>query len=146
MNRQNIIRITLFLSVLVFNPAVAETLRSVTNIRANTSRSITEEIASSLHDMGLEQKAAKQRAEELVGGDAELFALMLDNLLHNCSDLSREDIVGHFSKAALHRKNIELNSYDHLIDIYSRINHSTPGKETLEELSAIAKGNTMLIG
>ena len=144
MNKQNIIRITLFISVLVFNPAIADTLRIATNTQTNLNINITEEIASTLYKRGLEQKVAKERAEELVKGDAELFAMMLNNLLYGCDDIAREEIVKYLSKAALHKQIVTLNSYDQLIDIYSKIKKSTPDEEVREKLSVIAKRNALM--
>jgi hypothetical protein len=146
MNKQNFIRITLFISVLVFNPAIADTLRIATNIQTDLNINITEEIASTLYKRGLEQKVAKERVEELIKGDAELFAMMLNNLLYGCDDIAKDEIVKYLSKAALHKQIVTLNSYDQLIDIYSKIKKSTPDEEVREKLSIIAKRNTLMIG
>lgn len=146
MNKQNIIRITLFVSVLVFSPAIADTLRIATNIQTNLNINITEEIASTLYKRGLEQKVANERVEELIKGDAELFVMMLNNLLYGCDDIAKEEIVKYLSKAALHKQIVTLNSYDQLIDIYSKIKKSTPDEEVREKLSAIAKRNTLMFG
>ncbi len=146
MNKQNIIRITLFVSILVFNPAVADTLRSVTNIQTNLNTTITENITSILHKRGLEEKSAKKRAEEFLGDDERLFSLMLGNLLYGCSDITKEEILEHLSTSALHRQSMALDSYAHLIDIYSKIKQSTPEKEMRKKLSAIAKSNAMVFG
>ena len=144
MNKQNFIRITLFISVLVFNPAIADTLRIATNIQTNLNINITEEIASTLYKRGLEQKVAKERVEELIKGDAELFVMMLNNLLYGCDDIAKEEIVKYLSKAALHKQIVTLNSYDQLIDIYSKIKKSTPDEEVREKLSVIAKRNALM--
>jgi len=146
MNKQNIIRITLFVSILIFNPAVADTLRSATNLQTNINTTITENIASILYKRGLEEKAAKERAEEFVEDDERLFALMLDNLLYGCSDITKEEILEHLSTAALHRKSIALDSYAHLIDIYSKIKRSTPDQKARKKLNTIAKRNTLMLG
>ncbi len=146
MNKQNFIRITLFISVLVFNPAIADTLRIATNIQTDLNINITEEIASTLYKRGLEQKVAKERVEELIKGDAELFVMMLNNLLYGCDDIAKEEIVKYLSKAALHKQIVTLNSYDQLIDIYSKIKKSTPDEEVREKLSVIAKRNGLMIG
>ncbi len=146
MNKQNFIRITLFISVLVFNPAIADTLRIATNIQTDLNINITEEIASTLYKRGLEQKVAKERAEELIKGDAELFVMMLNNLLYGCDDIAKDEIVKYLSKAALHKQIVTLNSYDQLIDIYSKIKKSTPDEEVRKKLSVIAKRNGLMIG
>ena len=145
MNKQNFIRITFFISVLVFNPAIADTLRITANIQTNLNIDITEEIASTLYKRGLEQKAAKERVEELAKGDAELFAMMLNNFLCGCHDITKEEIVKYLSNAALHKQSVALNSYDQLIDIYSKIKKTTPHKEVREKLSGIAKRNALML-
>ncbi len=146
MSKQNFIRITLFISVLVFNPAVADAFRISTTLQSSRKTTVTEDIASALSERGLEEKAARERAEGIVGEDAELFALMMDNLLHECSSISREELLGHLGTAALHRRVIALDSYAHLIDLYSRIKRVTPDKETRERLSSIAKRNGLMLG
>jgi len=145
MNKQNFIRITLFISVLVFNPAVADTLRISTSIRTSARTTIADDIASILYKKGLEQKVAKERAEELAEGNAELFTVMLNNLLYGCSDITKEEIVKYLSEAALHKQTVALNSYDQLIDIYSKIKKSTPDKEARERLSAVANSNALIL-
>ena len=146
MNKQNIIRITLFVSILVFNHAVADTLRLTTNIQSNLSTTITEDIASILYSRGLGEEAAKKRAKEFVRDDARIFTLMLNNLLYGCSDISKEEILEYLGTAALHRQNIELDSYGQLIDIYSKIKRSTPDEDVRKRLSAVVKRNTFLLG
>ncbi len=146
MNKQNIIRITLFVSILVFNPAVADELRITTNIQSNLNTTITEDIASTLYDRGLEEETAKKRAKEFVKDDARLFTLMLNNLLYGCSDISKEEILKYLGTAALHRQNIELDSYAQLIDIYSKIKQSTPNEVVRKRLSTVVKRNTFLLG
>ncbi len=145
MNKQNIIRITLFVSILVFNPVVANTRSIATDIRIPLNTTITEDIVSTLYKNGLEQKVAKERVEELVNDNAELFALMLNNLLYGCNEISKEEIVKYLSKAALHKQTVTLNSYDQLINIYSKIKKQTPNKEVRERLSAVANSNALLI-
>ena len=145
MNKQNIIRITLFVSVLVFNPAVADTLRISTNIQFNHNTTIAENIASTLYRKGLEEKTAKKRARELVKGDERLFAVMLNNLLNGCSDITKEEVLEYLSTAALHRQDIALNSYDQLIGIYSKLKRTIPDENVRKKLSAVAKRNALML-
>ena len=145
MNKQNFIRITFFISVLAFNSAMADTLRIATNIQTNLNINIAKEIASTLYKRGLEQKVAKARVEELANGNEELFAIMLDNLLYGCDNITKEEAIKYLSKAALHKQSVALNSYDQLIDIYSKIKKSTPDKEVREKLSVIAKSNALML-
>jgi hypothetical protein len=146
MSKQNFIRITLFVSVLVFNPAFADTFRIATNIQSSYKTTVVDDIASVLYERGLEEKAARERAANLVGEDAELFALMLDTFLHECSDISREELLAHLGTAALHRQKISLDSYAHLIDLYTKIKRTTPDDKVRSRLSAVAGSNRMMLG
>ncbi len=70
--------------------------------------------------------------------------MMLNNLLYGCDDIAKEEIVKYLSKAALHKQSVMLNSYDQLIDIYSKIKKSIPDEEVCEKLSAVANNNALL--
>ena len=142
MNRINIIQITLFVSVLVFNPAVADELRVTTNIQSTFNNTIEEDITLSLFDRGLEKKVAKERARKLIGENEIAFAMMLDTVLHECSDISKDGIIEYLSNAALYGKNVSLHSYDNLIELYTRIKGSIPDDRRREKLMSIARSNT----
>lgn len=146
MSTQNFIRITFFVSVLIFNPAVADTLQVATNLQSRINTTVTQDIASVLYRRGLEEQTADERAEEMVGDDAEAFAMMLNNLLHGCSSITKEEILDYLAATALHKQKVELSSYEHLIHIYSKIKQTVPDEEVRNRLSAIAKRNTAMIG
>jgi len=57
MNRQNMLRITLFISVLAFNPAVAQTLnqRTLSAIETQEQKSLGSDISKTLMEKGLEK-------------------------------------------------------------------------------------------
>ena len=144
MNKQNIIRITLYVSVLVFNPIVADAMDITTAIQVDRRATVTENIASALYEKGLDEKAAIVRAEELVNGDEKIFAQMLNNLLNGCNEINKEDLLDHLSYAALHRQNIKLDSYDHLIGIYTKVNRMHPDEKVREKLSSVARKNSFI--
>jgi len=146
MSRQNYIRIVFFVSVLVFNPAVANTLQVATNIRTRIETTITHDIASVLYKKGLEEQTAFERAEEAVGDDDETFAIMLENLLYGCSEISKDEILDYLATVALHRQHIELSSYDQLIGMYNKIKRSAPNEKIRNSLSTIARKNALIIG
>jgi ADP-ribosylglycohydrolase len=132
--------------VLVFNPAVADTLKITTNIQSRINTTIIQNIASTLYKRGLEKQTANERAEEMVGDDTEVFAMMLDNLLNECSDITKGEILDYLATAALHKQEVELSSYDHLVYIYSKIKQSVPNEKARNRLSMIAKRNMAMIG
>ena len=145
MNRQNFIRITFFISVLVFNPAVADTLQfSAGNIESKINRSITQEIASVLYRRGLEERVAEERASELTDESDETFASMINNLLSNCREIGRAELLDYLANAALHRQKIALDSYDQLIHIYSSVKQSMPDSRSRARLSMVAGKNASM--
>ncbi len=146
MNKQNIIRLTLFISILAFNPVVADTFRLTVNIQTNFNTTITKNIASILYKRGLEEQSAKEISEEFIKGNEEIFALMLENFLYACNDITKEEIFEYLGTAALHRHNIALDSYDQLIDVYSKTKKLTPDETVRKKLSAVAKKNTLIFG
>lgn len=139
MDKRNLISVTLLVTALAFNPLFAEhTLK--TNIYVKENR-VTSKISSILHKRGLDEDAAKELSENLVNEDEELFALMIDNLLHRCDDLNKDDILEYLSSAALHRQKVELDSYAQLVSMVSKIKQKLLDKKTLEQLSSVAKSN-----
>ncbi|MGB5507241.1 MAG: hypothetical protein WBM70_11225 [Sulfurovum sp.] len=139
MDKRNLISVTLLVTALAFNPLFAEhTLK--TNLYVKENR-VTSKISSILHKRGLDEDAAKELSENLVNEDEELFVLMIDNLLHGCNDLNKDEILEYLSTAALHRQNVELDSYAQLVSMVSKIKQKLLDEKTLEQLSIVAKSN-----
>ena len=71
MSKQNILRITLFVSVLAFNPAVAQTnLRPVTtaaSLQEQEEERLSVEISDALEAKGLEHEAAREITQLYLG-------------------------------------------------------------------------------
>jgi|GEM_PF-777071 len=143
MDRRNLISVTLLVTALAFNPLLAQH-----NIKASSlvqENRVTSKIASILHKRGLDEDTAKEISEDLVDGDEELFALMLNNLLHGYSDLKKDEVLEYLSKAALHRQHIELDSYAQLVSMVSKIKQKLLDKDTLEQLNTVAKSNAYFV-
>jgi len=145
MSKENILRITLFISVLAFNPVVAETLKSTTNIQTQQETRVSTSIANILHKRGLDEDAAEELSQNFVAEDEELFARMLENLLSGCKNLSKEEVLTFLSNEALFRKNVDLESYDTLVSMASKIKQKALDKATLKELQTVAKQNRQLL-
>ena len=143
MNRSNLISVTLLVTALAFNPLFAQHNIN-TNILVQENR-VTSKIASILHKRGLDEDAAKEISEKLVEEDEELFALMLNNLLYGINDLKKDEILEYLSTPALHRQNVELDSYAQLVSMVSKIKQSTLNKQTLDQLKEIAQSNSFLV-
>jgi len=145
MNKENILNITLFVSVLVFNPAVAETLKPTTNIQTQQETRVSTSIANILYKRGLDEDAAKELSQNFMPEDEELFARMLENLLNGCRSINKDEVLSYLSNEALFRKSVDLKSYDTLVSIVSKIKQKSLDAMTLKELQSVAKQNRQLL-
>jgi len=140
MDKRNFVSVTLLVSALAFNPLVAQQLN--TNVSSQIQRStVSSSIASILHKRGLDEDAAQEISNNLVDEEDELFALMIDNLVNECSSLSKEEVLEYLSTAALYRQNVYFDSYVQLVNMVSKIKQKPLDEKTLTQLSAIAKQN-----
>lgn len=144
MSKENLLRITLFVSVLAFNPATAQKLTPLNNIQTQQSTTVKSSISKILHKRGLDEDIAKEISEKIIS-DEELFASMLDNLLKDCHSISKEEVLTYLSNEALFRKSVDLHHYDYLIAMVSQIQEKSLDKQTLAQLSQIAKKNSLLV-
>ena len=142
MDKRNFISVTLLVSALAFNPLVAQQLS--TNVSSQIQHStVSSSIASILHKRGLDEDAAQEISNNLVDEEDELFALMIDNLVNECSSLSKDEILEYLSTAALYRQGVHFDSYAHLVSMVSKIKEKSLDEKTLTQLSAIAKENAL---
>jgi len=140
MDKRNFMSVTLLVSALAFNPLVAQQLN--TNASSQIQRStVSSSIASILHKRGIDEDAAQEISNNLVDDEDELFALMIDNLVNECSSISKDEILEHLSTVALHRQNVHFDSYAHLVNMVSKIRQKPLDEKTLQQLSTIAKLN-----
>jgi len=146
MSKENILRITLFVSVLAFNPVIAETLKNTTNIQTKqeTTR-VSTSIANILHKRGLDVDAAEELSQNFVADDEELLSHMMENLLRGCKSISKDALLTYLSNEALFRKNVDLQSYDQLVAMVGKVKQTALDKVTLKELQNVAKQNRQLL-
>jgi len=145
MSKENILRITLFVSVLAFNPVVAETVKNTTNIQTQQETRVSTSIANILHKRGLDEDAAEEISQNFVADDEELFTQMLENLLNGCKSMRKEEVLTFLSNEALFRKSVDLESYDTLVSMASKIKQKSLDNVTLKELQSVAKQNRQLL-
>ncbi len=142
MSKENILRITLFVSVLAFNPVTAETFKPKTNIQTKTT-TVKSSIANILHTRGLDEEVAEEIAHKAMSDEVS-FVKMLDNLLQGCVQITQDEVMHYVSKEALFRKEVKLESYDYLVAMVSEIMKTSLDKVVLSELGNIAKRNRQL--
>ena len=145
MDKRNFISVTLLVSALAFNPLLAQQLNA--NISSQIERiTVSSSIASILHKRGLDEDAAQEISNKLVDEEDALFALMIENLVNECSSVSKDEILEYLSTAALFRQNVHFDSYAQLVNMVSKIKQKPLNEKTLKQLSAIAKKNALIVG
>jgi len=142
MSKENILRITLFVSVLAFNPVTAETFKPKNAIQTKTVKS---SIAIILHTRGLDEEVAEEIVHKAMN-DEVLFVKMLDNLLQGYEQITQDEVMHYVSKEALFRKEVKLENYDYLVAMVSEIKKTSLDKAVLEQLGKVAKNNRHLLG
>jgi len=145
MDKRNLISVTLLVSALAFNPLVAQQLNANINIQIERN-TVSSSIASILHKRGLDEDAAQVISNNLIDEEDELFAFMIENLINECSDLSKEEVLEYLSTAALYRHNVRFDSYAQLVNMVSEIKQKPLNEKILKQLSTIAKKNSLIVG
>jgi len=148
MNRQNMLRITLFISVLAFNPAVAQTLnqRTLSAIETQEQKSLGSDISKTLMEKGLEKEAAERLSQNFMETHSDSMEKMVENIVGS-GIASHGEVVAYLGEEALFRRNTDLSRYDVLVHMFTRLKkHEKPEKETLAALQQIAFQNTLLKG
>ena len=143
MDKKHFITVSLLLSALAFNPLVANELYLSQISSQRQANTISSEIASLLYSRGLDEEVALELSEELVE-DNEFFEAMLSNLLNHYPDITTEALFAYLSTVALHKQSIDLSSYDHLVNMVSKIKGTILTENELKSLSHISKVNKLL--
>ena len=133
----------MLVSALALNHLLAVEFQNNIQTKLKRANQLSNTIASILHRRGLDEDAAKEIADTLVDGEEEHLAQMVENLTFV---LPHDEIMECLSTMALHRKEVRLDSYDHLVSMASNIQKRALDKSTLNHLHAIAKVNSQLIG
>jgi hypothetical protein len=140
MDKRNIISVTLLVSALAFNPLVATELTTNASSQRQIN-SVSSSVAHILHKRGIDEDMAKEISENLLDEEDELFTAMIDNLLNEYSNLTKEEVLEYLSTSALYRQRVDFNSYSHLISMVSKIKGKALNEQNLKQLSTVAKLN-----
>ena len=139
MSKEQILRITLFVSVLAFNPAIAERLNPQITTQTQQQTSLSGSIAKLLHKRGLDEETAQERSQAFVGEEEEALNEMIEQLLQASPETSREEILTYMSQEALWGKSLSMGEYDNLIGMMTKIMGKTPNSNLRRQLKEISK-------
>ncbi len=134
MTKNNIISSTLLASALTMSSLGTASLSA--NQQTKNSN-VSSNIASILHNRGLNEDAALNISKKFIDNE-ELFSKRVNNLENGCSILSKKEILDYLSKAALHGKTVQLDSYQYLVGMVYDIKQKPLNKEVLDQLNNIA--------
>ena len=139
------LRITLFISVLAFNPAVAQTLnqRTLSLLEAQEQRTLGSDIADLLVQRGLEDEAAHRLSRKFMENHSASMEKMVQNIVGS-GVASHAEVVAYLGEAALFRKEMDLSRYDTLVHMVSHIRNEKPSSASLAKLQSVALQNGAL--
>lgn len=143
MSKQNFITVTLLVSALAFNPLTAAELNANATSSQRQTNSVSTSIASVLHNRGLDEDAAYELSKDLIDND-DMFEAMLSNLLNHYPNIKHEEILEQLSTLALYRQSVDLASYDHLVNLVSKIHSRVLTGHELNQLQAVSKLNQIV--
>ena len=142
MNKQNFITLTLIISGLAFNPAVAEEvnfnradMESAPTTQQHNRTSVVSGISTVLYNKGLDEDVAEELAENL----DEMYLSLLLHALDARNIVSHDEVLAYLGNAALHRQTVDLKTYDELVGMVSKIQKKSLDANTLKQLGYIAK-------
>ena len=142
MNRENLLRITVFVSIMVLNPLWAERAGLELPTQTRQQQSLTAEITQTLYRRGLDQEAAARISDASVEED-EMLSRMLATLLHEYPQISRDEALAYLATLALQRQRIQLDSYDSLIAMVTSIQKRPPDTQALRALQRATQINRL---
>jgi hypothetical protein len=147
MTKQNILRITLFVSVLAFNPAVAQVLHGnvLEQTRQQQRSGLGRAVAQRLEAKGLETDAAAKIASDFMDAHHGSLDMMAMNILQQCPQIDKAQMVAYLSDEALHRRSVALHEYAQLSHLFNKVTGSMPDEAQRNRLMQIAKLNQGLM-
>ena len=144
MDKKHFITVSLLLSALAFNPLIANELYLNQVSSQRQINSISSQIASILYNRGLDEEVSYELSQGLID-DNELFEAMLNNLLNHHDNLVADEVFEYLGTVALHKQNIDLASYDHLVNMLSKIKGTTLTEVELLAINHTSKLNQLLV-
>ena len=144
MKKQNFITLTLIVSGLALNPAMAEAVLTTASHSQKINHSVSYSISSLLYSRGLDKDKADEISENFVSEEDEALLAMLIEDLDRQNIVSRKEVLEYLSTKALYRQNLDFHTYDHLVSMVTMIKEKSLDSKILKQLQYIAITNKQL--
>ena len=145
LDKRHFISVTVLISALAFNPLAATevSLNVLQNSSQQQTNNLTNVLASTLYKRGLDEEAAKELSENFLDAHSDHLDEMINQLVHVYPELSHHEVYEHLSSEALHRRSIDLSSYDHLVSMVTKIKGKALSTAELHKLQTVSKLNQL---
>ncbi len=145
LDKRHFISVTVLISALAFNPLAATelSLNVLQNSSQQQTNNLTNVLASTLYKRGLDEEAAKELSENFLDAHSDHMDEMINQLVHVYPELSHHEIYEYLSSEALHRRSIDLSSYDHLVSMVAKIKGKALSTAELHKLQTVSKLNQL---
>jgi len=145
MNKENILSITLFVSIIVLNPMMTQTLEANVNTQSHQTKRLSTEIQTILSDRGIEEEAAHDISEQFIARNHPHMERMVENILYASLAITKEELLGYLANEALFKRDISLAHYDYLIGMMSEIKKKVLDKGILKNIKTLSLSNRSLL-
>ncbi len=145
LDKRHFISVTVLISALAFNPLAATelSLNVLQNSSQQQTNNLTNVLASTLYKRGLDEEAAKELSENFLDAHSDHMDEMINQLVHVYPELSHHEIYEYLSSEALHRRSMDLGSYDHLVSMVTKIKGKALSTAELHKLQTVSKLNQL---
>jgi len=144
MHKKHLLTLTLILSGLALNPAMAEIVHQTASQNKSINQSVSSDIASQLHNRGLDKDVSDELAINVLSEVNEVMLVMILQNLEMLNIVTKEEVLTYLSQAALHKQKVDFESYDALIGMVSKIKQKSLDERIRKQLSHIVKINQQL--
>ena len=140
MTTRKILTLTLLATTLTLGAAVPRELNRTVKQQSN---SISNKIATTLYNRGIEMHKAQELSKNLIDVNEELFSFMLQTYA-NETGIHLDEIYHELGKLALSKKSVDFSSYSFLLKLSQTINKGQLTTAQLQLISNISTKNQII--
>jgi len=140
MKTRNILTLTLLATTLTLGAAVPRELNATVKQKSN---SISNQIANTLYNRGIEIKKAHELSHNLINVDEELFSFMVQTY-SNETGIELNEINHELGKLALNKKSVDFSSYSFLLKLSQTIKKEHLTTAELQVIENISTKNQII--